>query len=109
MSARWPCKACGAYPFFAGRAEPEACPFCGETEAAAPVECKTCGEDDCKRPHDCQACEIEDATEQCDSCLRTVCSECSYAVGEGPDMHTRCGGCDEDAEMNEAIFAELSR
>lgn len=37
--SRWPCPNCGAYPFFAGRAEPETCPFCGDGDG----DCEECG------------------------------------------------------------------
>ncbi len=49
----------------------------------------------------CQACEVEYSETQCESCNRLVCLDCLHWTDQprGPEYdHTRCAGCDGDAE-----------
>lgn len=63
-----------------------------------PVDCTACGDTGCTAPHDCEVCGIGAADAQCDGCERTTCSDCRWVIGVGPDVSTRCLGCEEDRD-----------
>lgn len=68
-------------------------------------ECTTCGTERCGGAHECEGCGGE-ATGQCDREHET-CADCTYQVGDGPDVIDRCARCDEedDERYDEAAEA----